>query len=349
MVRFKKRTAMNVRKALNVAFFASLLLTGGGIRGTEDAVAPQGGFGIATPSVEELAIPQDKSSEKSADVTTREAMCLMIEAAARAHDLPLEFFARVIWQESRFQPNAVGPMTRSGKRAQGIAQFMPGTAAERRLLDPFDPVQALPKSAEFLAKLRGKFGNLGLAAAAYNAGPQRVRDWLAGKRDLPGQTRAYVRAITDRSAEDWAHGDTQSPAQSSPNCQAIVATLKRDGGRFIASLEQHVTIANAQPWGAQLSAGFSRERALGDYARIMQRLGAAIGERDPMITSAVMRSRGTSPFYQVRIGAQTRQEADDLCKQIHRAGTACVVWRTAKAGRSAVAQSSGSSLTIEAP
>ena len=70
-------------------------------------------------------------------------------------------------------------MTRSGQRAQGIAQFMPGTADERGLLDPFNPVQALPKSAEFLAELRSEFGNLGLAAAAYNAGPRRVRDWLA--------------------------------------------------------------------------------------------------------------------------------------------------------------------------
>eukprot|EP01035_Chromulina_nebulosa_P056508 gene56508-77441_t len=92
--------------------------------------------------------------------------------ARRRFDLPLEFFARVIWQESRFQADAVGPVTRSGHRAQGIAQFMPGTANERRLLDPFDPVQALPKSAEFLSELRGKFGNLGLAAAAYNAGPR---------------------------------------------------------------------------------------------------------------------------------------------------------------------------------
>ena len=39
----------------------------------------------------------------------REAMCLMIESAARANELPLEFFARVIWQESRFRP------TRSGR------------------------------------------------------------------------------------------------------------------------------------------------------------------------------------------------------------------------------------------
>ena len=112
----------------------------------------------------------------------RESVCLMIEAAARAHDLPLEFFARVIWQESRFQVNAVGPRTRNGNSAQGIAQFMPRTAAERGLLDPFDPVQALPKSAQFLRELKDQFGNLGLAAAAYNAGPARVRGWLSGSR-----------------------------------------------------------------------------------------------------------------------------------------------------------------------
>ena len=128
----------------------------------------------------------------------------MIESAARAADLPLEFFARVIWQESRFQPDAVGPVTRSGQRAQGIAQFMPGTASERRLLDPFDPVQALPKSAEFLGELREQFGNLGLAAAAYNAGPRRVQEWLAGSGPMPAETRNYVSAITGSTVEDVA-------------------------------------------------------------------------------------------------------------------------------------------------
>src|ERR1700676_1589988 len=90
--------------------------------------------GFARPSVEELAIPLQKPTEAARESDTREAMCLMIESAARAASLPLEFFARVIWQESRFQSDAVGPVPRSGERAQGIAQFMPGTASERRLL-----------------------------------------------------------------------------------------------------------------------------------------------------------------------------------------------------------------------
>jgi soluble lytic murein transglycosylase-like protein len=55
---------------------------------------------------------------------TREVLCLIIASAAKANDLPLEFFARVIWQESRFQSDAVGPVTRNGQRAQGIAQLI---------------------------------------------------------------------------------------------------------------------------------------------------------------------------------------------------------------------------------
>src|SRR3954470_6870843 len=137
------------------------------------------------------------------DSQTSQSICLVIESAALANDLPLEFFARVIWQESRFQPDAVGPLTRSGARAQGIAQFMPRTASERGLLDPFDPIQALPKSAQFLSELRAEFGSLGLAAAAYNAGPQRLRDYLAGRGGMPAETRAYVLAITGRPLDDW--------------------------------------------------------------------------------------------------------------------------------------------------
>ena len=165
--------------------------------GAEETVKPP----EATPPE---ATPAEKPKETARESDTREALCLMVESAARAANLPLEFFARVIWQESRFQSDAVGPVTRSGQRAQGIAQFMPGTASERGLLDPFNPVQALPKSAEFLAELRDQFGNLGLAAAAYNAGPRRVQEWLSGSGGMPQETRSYVLAITGSAIEDWA-------------------------------------------------------------------------------------------------------------------------------------------------
>ena len=80
------------------------------------------------------ATPPPPPPTRAGNVDVRESLCLMIESAARAQNLPLEFFARVIWQESRFQADVVGPRTRSGDRAQGIAQFMPRTAAERGVL-----------------------------------------------------------------------------------------------------------------------------------------------------------------------------------------------------------------------
>lgn len=272
--------------------------------------------------------------DKPEDRDTREAICLMIESAARANDLPLEFFARVIWQESRFQPDAVGPVTRSGARAQGIAQFMPGTASERSLLDPFDPVQALPKSAEFLRELRDQFGNLGLAAAAYNAGPRRLQEWLAGTGPMPAQTRAYVHAITGTSVDDWAAAgrNPKSPeARANSDCRTLMALLKQAPNPFVTQLEQRVKLGAAAPWGVQLAAGFNRDRALSNYARAMSRLAGVIGEHDPNLLSSVFRSRGSRLFYQVRIGMDTRAAADDLCKQIHRAGQACFVLRNGTA------------------
>lgn len=282
--------------------------------------------GVAIPSVEELAVAPATSNARESD--TRESICLIVEAAARDANLPLEFFARVIWQESRFQADAVGPVTRSGAQAQGIAQFMPGTASERGLLNPFNPVQALPKSAEFLNELRNQFGNLGLAAAAYNAGPRRVQEWLAGTGPMPEQTRNYVLAITGTSIEAWAKaGATGKGPPSSPptSCRDLMALLKRAPNAFVAELEQHVELAAAKLWGVQLAAGFDRNTALAMYSRAVTRLNQVIGGRDPSLLSSVVRSRGTRAFYQVRIGAETRSEADDLCNRIRKAGGACFV------------------------
>lgn len=268
------------------------------------------------------------AAEKNTD--TGESMCLMIESAAKANGLPLEFFARVIWQESRFQPDAIGPVTRNGQRAQGVAQFMPGTANERRLLDPFDPVQALPKAAEFLSELRQQFGNLGLAAAAYNAGPRRVSEWRAGTGPMPEETRNYVYAITGASVEEWnkaGAGNDIADRKKPEGCRELMALLRHAPNPFVAHLEERVRIGAESPWGVQLAAGFSRDKALAMYARAMARVSGVIGDHDPNLLSSTFRSRGTRAFYQVRIGAETREAANDLCAKIHKAGQACMVLR----------------------
>ena len=263
--------------------------------------------------------------------TAQEAVCLMVESAARAKDLPLEFFTRVIWQESRFQSQAVGPMTRTGQHALGIAQFMPGTARERGLLDPFNPVQALPKAAGFLAELRDQFGNLGLAAAAYNAGPRRVQEFLAGTGGMPAETRNYVLTITGRGIEDWVtvgRSDKVLDSEPKASCRELMALLKSEPNSFASQLELSVTRAATKPWGVQIATGFNRDQALATYARTITDFKAIPGwQEDPNVQPILFRSRGTSSFYQVRIGTNTRREADNLCKRIRLAHGACLVKR----------------------
>ena len=124
--------------------------------------------------------------------------CRLIDRVARANDIPGDYIARLISVESGFSPTAVSP-----KGAQGIAQFMPETARLRGLADPFEPGPALKAAIEYLSELRHRFGNLGLAAAAYNAGERRVKALIAGTSSLPLETRNYVFAITGRQIEDW--------------------------------------------------------------------------------------------------------------------------------------------------
>jgi hypothetical protein len=278
------------------------------------------------------AAAQESQPPEAASPETSVSVCLLIESAASANGLPVAFFARVIWQESRFRPDAVGPMTRSGERAQGIAQFMPRTAAERQLLDPFDPVKALPKSAEFLRQLLGEFGNLGLAAAAYNAGPRRVRDWLAGRGGMPRETRAYVRAITGRSVDDWAAADRDGVGRPEdtlrkPSCTDVMVVIRQEPNVFVAELERRVAEGAAAPWGVQLTAGFSRAKVLAAYGTLEKRFRTVLENRDLNIFKLVFRSRGTREFYQVRVGADTRESAQKLCASLHAAGGACMVLR----------------------
>lgn len=152
-----------------------------------DAVAPINGE-IGSEAVTEAPL---------AELTTNE-FCEALAEAAEASDIPVAFFARLLWQESKFKHDAT-----SHVGAQGVAQFMPRTAAEMGLDDPFDPRKALPASAKFLRKLHDQFGNLGLAAAAYNAGSGRIQNWLAKRGPLPDETRNYVRKITGNPAETW--------------------------------------------------------------------------------------------------------------------------------------------------
>ena len=150
----------------------------------------------------EKAVATDATAHAAASLHDESAspdvICEAVRTAAEEHYIPIGFLARLLWQESRFRAEEV-----SSAGAQGIAQFMPQTAVEMGLRDPFDPLQAIPASARFLRKLHNQFGNLGLAAAAYNAGGGRIEKWLSRRSPLPKETRAYVKIITGHQAEAW--------------------------------------------------------------------------------------------------------------------------------------------------
>jgi hypothetical protein len=256
-------------------------------------------------------------------VELSQSLCPLIQAAADENGLPVGFFARLIWQESRLRPDAVGPITRSGERAQGIAQFMPSTAAERFLLDPFDPARALPKSAEFLRELRDQFGNLGLAAAAYNAGPQRVQDWLAGKRTLPSETLAYVRIVTGYSAEEWKRPDARAWQVTIPGDTPCVQTTK------LAA--KPATITTVQPsmvaWHIQLSGDRLETDALARYNQLQKKYQAILGPYQPVIVRTTLGTSSAAIWHRVRIEANSRHTAETLCSRLRAAGGSCLIQR----------------------
>jgi len=251
--------------------------------------------------------------------------CKALEEAANLYGLPPDFLVRLIWQESNFDPNSV---SRAG--AQGIAQFMPGTARWRGLANPFEPLPALQESARWLRELREQFGNLGLAAAAYNSGPRRVRDLLSGRGNLPGQTRAYVRILTGKSAEEWARGSiedrvqTGAPIACGDVVRGMLVKAAPAGSRDTTIAAQ---LAAWGPWGLQLAGGPSQARVLADYQQLQKRFASVLGDRAPLVLRTRMAGPGSATWYLVRVAESTRERANQLCARLEAIGGRCLVYR----------------------
>ena len=248
-------------------------------------------------------------------------VCRAIESAARAVALDAGFFARLLWRESLFDAGAVSPAG-----AQGIAQFMPGTAQLRGLADPFNPAEAIGASATYLEELRRRFGNLGLAAAAYNAGEARAERYLGGTGGLPGETRAYVLAITGHPAESWRAAAEGGPPPAAdlaldPELPFGEACLARAQGRGIPAFRSPLL-----PWAVVVAGQNSRGAAEVRARALVQGPGAPLaGER---IDYTHDRFPGMpAPRHFAQVGRQTRAEADALCARLRAAGTGCIVRR----------------------
>ena len=249
---------------------------------------------------------------------TAQSICEVLATAATANDLPVDFFTRLIWQESRFRPEAVSP-----KGAQGIAQFMPMTARSSGLDDPFNPFEAIAKSGQLLRELRREFGNLGLAAAAYNAGSGRVHDWLGSQRPLPLETRAYVRIVTGRSVEQWTGsqtGQVEMPSIEPVPCNLPVASLVQPRPDAAAAKGEPV-----KPWGVEVVGGPTPAKALARYHEWQSKYAALLADRAPRVV--IRGLLGQMGAARVRVDEDTRGAADKLCAALRAAGTYCDVWR----------------------
>ena len=134
-------------------------------------------------------------------------ICRTLAQAAADNALPEELFTR---------PDLAGEPLRRGRRSAGLARRASRSScrrlpAMRGLTNAFEPLQALRESASYLRELRTTFrGNLGLAAAAYNAGPGAVEAWLAKRSVFPAELKIYVMIVTGYAAEAWA---SKSPPQ----------------------------------------------------------------------------------------------------------------------------------------
>jgi hypothetical protein len=252
-----------------------------------------------------------------------DTVCPLMQQQAEARGLPPMPFVRLIWRESRFNPNAVSP-----KGAEGIAQFMPGTAADRGLSDPFEPKSAIVHSASLLADLKKVFGNFGLAAAAYNAGEERVRGWLAGNRTLPWETRSYVIFVTGRAADEWKLPETELPDMLKTQGDAVQESCKKLAPLVVRAVYETAPLTASgawRPWGAHVSSAFSKAKALAMFARLRREHVSVLGDREPFVTPVRNLSRGRRALYQVQIGADSRADAGKICAALRKDGGACIV------------------------
>lgn len=300
-----------LRAAAAVFAFAAL---------ASSASAQEGGVRVILP-LQLDARPTDEferiSPEKAKPVDTGR-ICDLIASAAGRNALPPAFLARLIWKESRFD---TGLVARSGER--GIAQFRTGLAFKRGLRDSFDAEQAIPALAEYLAELRDRFGNIGLAAAAWDTGEEKLARWLEKGGFLPIRTEDYLLAVLGELPIVYRRPETQVSVQPLQVGQPFGESC-----RAIPQLGDTILLNDAErpAWGAQIAGHFNRETALRQWELLKDRHPALLNGLEPAVFSA--RSHlGRTRVYVVQIAAENQAEAMAFCDRMRAEGGACVVTR----------------------
>ncbi len=135
-----------------------------------------------------FTVPAPVLRHKIPRTTALDAYDALILAAAEQAGIQAALLKAVCLAESRMNPRAVSPAG-----AQGLMQLIPATARALGVHDPFDPAQSLRAGARYLSTHLLEFGDLRLAVAAYNTGPQFIRD----RRQWPTETRRFVERVVE--------------------------------------------------------------------------------------------------------------------------------------------------------
>lgn len=243
-------------------------------------------------------------------------ICALIADAAKKYGIPKNFFARLIWKESRFDHLAVSPVG-----AQGIAQFMPATAKERGLTDAFNIEQALPASASYLNDLYNSLGNWGLAAAAYNSGPTRLSKWIKSGGFLPLETEDYVLSITGKPIDYFltAKELTDTALDENLTFQLACERLPILKFRAVSMAQLH-----PYPWAVQVAGNFRRSAVTAQWNRLRKQ-NPKLFEGHEVFVSRVRSPLGRKGIYVARIGVHNRQNAEQLCTKIRIGGGSCII------------------------
>lgn len=197
------------------------------------------------------------------------------QAAAEKYGVPFSLFRSVIDTESQWNPFAV-----SSAGAYGLGQLLPSTAQGlgRNIYDPTDNLNG---SAQYLAQLKGQFGNWTDAVGAYNAGPGKWQKVLAGTAQEPAETSAYVAKVFSGAT---GYGYTGGPAAAIPSGGG--ATSYNVDGRTVAGNDPNADAIGSSPTLSDFISTFARSIGSANFGKLTGGAGYTADGTDKSIPEA---------------------------------------------------------------
>ncbi|WP_253189212.1 lytic transglycosylase domain-containing protein [Brevundimonas sp. LM2] len=147
-------------------------------------------FADAAPEGPPSSSPETTEATSARLASPLQPYGLAIADAAERHGLDPKLLHALVIVESAYRAEACSPVG-----ACGLTQLMPGTARDLGVSDRFDPLENLRGGADYLARQMLRFGDVRLALAAYNSGPDRVA--RLGRIPNITETRNYVSSVVD--------------------------------------------------------------------------------------------------------------------------------------------------------